>query len=161
MKTLVTYYSRTGQTSRIAKEIAKRCDAHLDPIHPQQRGGPLLASWRYTWQALTKAAPPIHRPGRNPANYDLVVIGVPISRAGLAPPVRTYVRDYAGRIQQIAFFCAEGDGVDASGFAELSRLCGKKPVATFTVARKSQPSITSRKKLNDFVESFRGELSDS
>jgi len=157
MRTLVTYFSRTGQTSRVAKEIAKRCGAHLDPIHPQVQEIVWLGGWHYNWQALVHAAPPIQRPARNPAHYDLVVIGVPISRVGLAPPVRSYVRAYAARIQQIAFFCAEGEGIEERGFAELSKLCGKQPVATLAVTRKSLPTIASRAQLIDFVDSLRGE----
>ena len=157
MRTLVTYFSRTGQTSRIAKEIAMRCDAHLDQIHAQAQEITWFAGLRYNWQAMVQAAPPIQRPARNPANYALVVIGVPISRAGLAPPVRSYVRQHAARIQQVAFFCAEGEGHEERGFAELSRLCAKQPTATLAVARKSLPASASRAQLIEFVNRIRGE----
>ena len=157
MKTLVTYFSRTGQTTRIAKEIARRCDADLDVVQEHSQEDSWLAGWRDQWQTLVRAEPPIQRPRRNPANYDLVVVGVPISRVGPAPPIRSYVRQYASRIQRIAFFCAEGGGADERGFAELSKVYGKRPVATFTVERKRLPTVASRKQLIDFVDSFRGE----
>ncbi len=156
MKTLVTYFSCTGQTARIAKEIAKCCDGHLDAIWPQQADDSWLAAWRYGWQALVRAEPPIQRPNRNPAAYDLVVIGAPILRVGLAAPVRSYVRQYAGRFKKIAFFCAEGGGVEERGFAELSKLCGKPPVATFAVTRRRLPTAASRKEIFDFADSVRG-----
>jgi flavodoxin len=160
MKTLVVYFSRTGQTTRVAKEIARQCDAHLDGIRPQNHEASWFADWRYSWQTLTHAEPPICRPTRNPANYDLVILGVPIARTGLAPPVRSYVRQYGDRIQHMALFCAEGTGIDDQGFSELSALYGKKPVATFGVSRKHLPTIAHRKQLIDFVDSIRGELSD-
>ena len=124
MKTLVTYFSRTGQTERVAKEIAKRCDGHVDAIYPQHSSESWLGAWRSGWQALVQAEPPIKRPLRNPAAYDLVIIGVPVWRVGLAAPVRLYVREYSSRFKQMAFFCAEGRGTETSGFAELARLCG-------------------------------------
>lgn len=155
MKILVTSFSRTGQTTRIAREIARQCDAHLDVVQVPFQEDSWLAPWRYQWQTLVRAEPPIQRPGRNPGNYDLVVVGVPISPVGPAPPIRSYLRQYASRIRQIAFFCAEGSGVDERGFAELGRLYGKPPVATFTVARKSLPTMASRKQLIDFVDSIR------
>lgn len=160
MKILVTFFSRTGHNTRIAKEIARRCDAHLDAICPQHPAASWIATWRYHWEVVIQAEPPIQKPARNPANYDLVVIGVPISRVGLAPPVRSYVRQYADRIQQVAFFCAEGTGMDQPGFGELSKLCGKQPLATFTLANNRLPTIASRKQLIAFVDSFRGEVSD-
>lgn len=159
-KTLVVYFTRTGQTARIAEEIATRCNGHLDTIQLQHRGGSWLCALRYHWQALTQAEPPIQSPARNPANYDLVVVGVPVSRTGMAPPVRSYVRRYANRIKQMAFFCAEGEGEDGRGFATLSKLHGKQPVATFALPRKRLPTIASRKQMVDFVDSIRGSDSD-
>ncbi len=158
MKTLVVYFSRTGQTIRLAKEIARQCDAQLDEILPQNHGASWFADWRFSWQALTRAEPPICRPTRNPANYDLVILGVPIARTGVAPPIRSYVRQYGDRIQNMALFCAEGTGIDEQGFSELSALYGKKPVATIGVSRKHVPTIAHRKQLIDFVDSIRGEL---
>lgn len=157
VKTLVVYFSRTGQTQRVANEIARRCDAHLDGIRLQNQGIPWFAGWRYNWQTLTHAEPPICRPTRNPANYDLVVLGIPTTRAGLAPPIRSYVRQYGDRIRHMALFCAEGTGVDAQGFSEVSALYGKRPVATFGVARKHLPAIAHREQLIDFVDSIRAE----
>jgi flavodoxin len=158
VKALVVYFSRTGQTTRIAKEIARRCDAHLDAIHLEQQGESWVAHWRYHWHALTHAEPPIQRPERNPANYDIVVVGVPVSRTGLAPPVRSYVHQYGPRIKRLALFCAEGRGLEEQGFSELSRLYGKKPVATCGISSRHLPTIASRKQLIDFVDSMRDEL---
>jgi hypothetical protein len=157
VKTLVVYFSRTGQTQRVANEIARRCDAHLEGIRLQRQGASWFAGWRYNWQTLTHAEPPICRPTRNPANYDLVVLGIPTTRTGLAPPIRSYVRQYGDRIRHMALFCAEGTGIDAQGFSEVSALYGKRPVATFGVARKHLPAIAHREQLIDFVESIRAE----
>ena len=163
MRTLVVYFSRAGQaslTARVAKEIAKRCDGHVDTIQPRPQERSWLAAWRYNWQALTRAEPPIQRPARNPANYDLVVIGVPVSRAGLAPHVRSYVRRYGDRIQQLAFFCAEGTGREARSFSELGKIYGKPPVATLSIGRKHLPTIADRQQLNEFVDSLGATLTE-
>ena len=157
MKTLVTYFSATGQTRRVAQEIAKRCGGDLDPIYMAQHIDSRWARWHAGWHALVRAAPPIRKPSRNPALYDLVIIGAPVSRFGLAPPVRSYVRQYADRFKHVAFFCAEGNFDDAPGFAELSKLCGKRPMATFAVARKHLPVAAHIKDLVDFVDSVRAQ----
>ena len=161
MKTLVVYFSRAGHaslTARVAKDIAKRCDAHIDTIKPKSPYTSWFHGWRYGWQALSQAEPPIQRPSRNPANYDLVVVGVPITRAGLAPPVRSYVRRYGSGIKHLALFCAEGTGREERGFLELSMLYGKPPLATFGVVRKNLSTIADRAQLNDFVDSLGGSL---
>lgn len=155
MKTLVTYFSATGQTRRVAQEIAKRCGGDLDPICMAQQVDSRWASWRFRWHALVRAAPSIKKPSRNPALYDLVIIGAPLSRFGVAPPVRSYALLYASRFKDVAFFCAEGNVDEASGFAELSKLCGRRPIATFAVARKHLPVAAHIKELVDFLDSIR------
>jgi hypothetical protein len=103
---------------------------------------------------MRRSDPPIHRPDRNPARYDLVIIGSPLVRAGIAAPVRSYVRQYRDRFKQVAFFCAEGETPVQEGFSELSKLCGKQPVATFAIDknRRNLPPAAHREGLTDFMD---------
>lgn len=79
MKTLVVYFSLAGQTTRFAKEIAKRCNGDLDIIQQQHDRDSWSGKLRGTWDALTKAELPILTPVRNPARYDLVIIMAGVS----------------------------------------------------------------------------------
>ncbi|MCZ4315665.1 flavodoxin [Comamonadaceae bacterium G21597-S1] len=151
MKILVVYFSRNGHTARMAKEIARRCGADLEAIQPMHDGDGAWARWRERWQSLVRATPQIRHPQRNPARYELLVIGSPASRLGIAPAVRAYVTRYRDRIRHVAFFCAEGSGAETPVFATLERLCGKRPVATFSVARKGLPPVAHRESLTDFM----------
>jgi flavodoxin len=155
MKILVVYFSRDGHTERMAKAIARRCDADVEQIREAAGGDSWLRGWRSCWQAMTHANPPIVRPTRNPARYELVIIGAPVGRLGIAPPVRTYVEMCRERFSQVAFFCAEGGTVGQRGFAELGRLCGQQPVATFDVDRKGLPPVAHQRGLTDFMDSMR------
>lgn len=148
MKTLVLYFSRTGQTGQVAKEIAKHCAADLEAVrlvHPTQ------SVWRSAWQALTRTHPPIHKPVRNPRFYDLVVIGAPVQHNGVAAPMRSYLQKYAERFNQVAFFCAESSGSPDSGFAEMSRLCGKPPAATLALEKHRLPVAAHKKEMAEFL----------
>ncbi len=152
MKTLVVYFSRNGQSGRLAREIAKRCHADLDVIRELHEHDGWRAKWRAGWNALVRAAPPIRHPTRNPAHYDLVIIGAPVWKLGLAPPVRSYVRQFAAQFKQVAFFCAEGGSDDERVFAALGRACGKRPIATFAVDRKHLPPAAHIERMSDFLE---------
>jgi flavodoxin len=134
MKTLIAYYSRTGHTEQVAKEIAARCQADVDRIRDD--GVDRSGLWGYLcsgWQAFSGATPAIHRAARNPAEYDLVVIGTPVWNWSLAAPVRTYALRHAGKFKQVAFFCTEGASGDRRVFDELQRICGRQPLATVVV----------------------------
>lgn len=155
MKTLVVYFCHNGHTTRMAREIAKRCDGDLEPIRELQGGRAWRDGPRRYWQMLVRAEPPIKHPLHNPARYDLVVIGTPVWQLGVPPPMRSYVRQYGDRFTQVAFFCVEGGVSEERGFVALGRLCGRQPVATFAVARKGLPPAAHKEGLTDFMDRMR------
>lgn len=152
MKILVVYFSRNGHTGRMAKEIVRRYGGDLEAIRQVDADDGLWMRWRAGWQMLVRATPLIRQPQRNPARYDLVIIGSPASRLGVAPALRSYVSQYGDRFRQVAFFCAEGSAANQRVFEALERLCGKKPAATFSVARKGLPPVAHREGLTDFMK---------
>lgn len=158
MTILVAYHSRNGHTGRMAKEIARRCGADVDAIRElQSNADSLWGRWRTHWQTVTRAQPMLHQARLNPGKYDLVVIGAPFLWLGLAPAVRSYVSQYRSRFKQVAFFCAEGAEANQRAFAELERLCGKRPVATFSVRREGLPPIAHNESLTDFMSELKPE----
>ena len=152
MKTLVVYYSRTGHTDQLAKEIAARCGADIEKINDDgiDRSG-LWGYLRSGWQALFGATPPIHRAAHNPAHYDLVVIGTPVWNWSLAAPVRTYAVRHASQFKRVAFFCTEGGSGERRALAELQRICGKPPMATMAVRERELDQPRHAQPLQDFM----------
>jgi flavodoxin len=136
---LVVYFSRSGHTQQLAKEIARQCGADLEEIRGMGSLKGFWGYWRSGWQVLTRAEPPIAPSSKDPALYDTVVIGTPIWIQHPAPAVRTWVRRHAAEFRQVAFFCTEGGNGDRQAFDELSRLCGRLPIATLTVTEKELP----------------------
>jgi flavodoxin len=152
MKRLVVYYSRTGHTEQVAMEIAARWQADLDRIRDD--GVDRNGLWGYLcsgWQAFSGATPAIRRATRNPAHYDLVVIGTPVWNWSLAAPVRTYARRHAGQFKQVAFFCTEGGSGDRRVFDELQRLCGRPPLATIVVKERELAAPKHARRLKRFL----------
>lgn len=152
MRTLIVCYSRTGHTEQLAEEIAARCEADVDKIHDDgvdRRG--LWGYLRSGWQAFSGAAPAIGQAARNPADYELVVIGTPVWNWSLAAPVRTYVQRHAGQFKQVAFFCTEGGSGDRRVFDELQRICGKPPLATLAVKAGELDPLEHAQPLKRFV----------
>jgi flavodoxin len=147
---LVVYYSRSGHTRQLAKEVAKQLGADLEEIREQGSNNGFWSYWRSGWQVLTRAEPPIAPASNDPALYDRVVIGTPIWIQHPAPAVRTWVRHHAPSFKQVAFFCTEGGNGDRQAFGELSRLCGKLPIATLTVTEKQLPAELHADQLKHF-----------
>ncbi|WP_372524859.1 flavodoxin family protein [Piscinibacter sp.] len=151
MKALVVYFSRSGHTRQLAKEIAARCGADLEAIREARSREGVWGYCRSLWDALKRGTPPINAAFHKPAGYELVIIGTPVWNFGLAPPVRSYAQQHAKQFKQVAFFCTEGGSGDQRAFDELSRICGKQPVATFALTEKQLPEPAHKEPLRRFV----------
>lgn len=134
-KTLIVFHSRTGHTRRVAQALAQRLDADLDEIRIVQ---PLDGIAGYAMCAieaiagLTPALRPMHR---NPAAYELLVIGTPVWFWNLASPVRSWLEAHPPK-RRVAFFCTMGGSGAGRVFAAMAGLAGREPVATLALLEK-------------------------
>jgi flavodoxin len=157
VKTLIAYYSMSGNTRRLAEEIRQTLGADIDEIRePRQRHG-FSGVMRALFDTLRKREPPIDPPSRNPADYDLLVLGGPIWAGHIASPVRTYAQRHATRAPRIAFFCTEGGNGGERAFAELERLVSRAPGATLEIDAKRLEPEAHREALQRFAASVNAE----
>jgi flavodoxin len=151
MKTLVVYFSRSGHTAQVAREIAQRMGADVEEIREARQRAGIWGYCRSALQVLTRAQTPIEPSRYDPAGYDNIVLGTPVWIQRPAPPVVTYARRHAASFKRVAFFCTEGGAGDAQVFQELEKLCGKPPGATLTVTEKQLPQTEHAALLDKFV----------
>ncbi|KKQ30010.1 MAG: Flavodoxin, FldA [Candidatus Shapirobacteria bacterium GW2011_GWF2_37_20] len=77
MKTLVVFYSRTGNTRRMGELIAQKLHADIDEIIDQKsRSG--IIGWILSGRDAMKEYLTKITFTKNPADYDLVIVGTPI-----------------------------------------------------------------------------------
>lgn len=104
MKTLVIYYSRTGNTEFVAREIAAELGADLEEVvdlkKREGKMGWLSAGRDGTGNRQTKIA----ETKRNPADYDLIVIGTPVWAWGPSAAIRTYIGKHDLSGKNVALF---------------------------------------------------------
>ena len=103
MKVLVAYYSRTGRTRTIAQTIAKRLGADLDDIVDHKKRTGLLGWLRAGRDAGNRRLTQITAK-RNPASYEMVVLGSPIWFRNMTPAIRTYLTNHKLAGKRVAFF---------------------------------------------------------
>ena len=79
MKSLVVYYSYSGNTRLIAETVAKALDAdieELQPVKPLHASGAGYVMWGLR-QLVSQSKPPLKPLGHDIGAYDLIVIGTP------------------------------------------------------------------------------------
>lgn len=156
-KVLLIYYSRTGYTASIAKQMAHLDNWEIDEIrdlHP--RSGP-LGFLRSMLDAIFRRFPAIRKVATDPSKYDLVIIGASVWMKRLCSPVQTYLRDHRHQFRKIAFFCTHGgQGADVA-IKQCGELTGKTPVATLQITDAEIEQASYWPKLDEFTQQIRRE----
>jgi flavodoxin len=152
MKALVVFYSRTGATKQVAEALAEslNCDSE-ELIDTKKRGGPLrfLSAGK---DAKAKKLTKLKDIKRDPALYDLVILGTPIWAGTLSSAARTYVANNKSKFKRVAFFCTHGGGESQQLFAEMEALCERRPVSILALQEKEVKTGTYQGKIRQFVD---------
>lgn len=150
MRTLIIYYSLTGNTQKVAEALASKFNADIKRIKDRRTRKGMFGTLRTVYQALCSRPGKIYYISADPAQYDLVIIGAPVWMMKLAAPLRTYILNEKHRFNKVAFFCTEGSSGGAGVFNTMENLCAKKPIATLEVTRAEIKSGEYKEKINNF-----------
>lgn len=148
---LIVFYSRTGNTKKIAMEIASILNCDIEEIEDTtSRSGPLgwLRAGRDAGQrSLTKLNPII----RDPADYDLIIVGSPVWNGTISTPIRTYLTVQKDKIKSAAFWVS-GYKTDNNAIVEMTQILNGKPVAILRLlGREEVQAEKYHEKLNEFI----------
>lgn len=144
MKTLVVFYSRTGNTRKVAEKISRILKADLDEVTDLKDRKRFIVGWFISGMDASKNKLTEIKYNKSPAKYDLVIIGTPIWAWTVTPAIRSYLKQ--NKIKKTAFFCTCG-GKESKAFKEMEKL-SRKPIATLAV--KDRELDSSDDKIKDF-----------
>ena len=122
-KTLVLYYSQTGNTKIVAQEIASRLNADMEEIVPVNPYDPDFKAtidrcMKDREQGIVTEIKPV---AADIAKYDLIFIGFPIWFGTYAPPVATYLNQVNLSGKKVVPFCTFGSGGLESSVKDLTK----------------------------------------
>lgn len=151
MRTLVVYYSRTGHTKHVAKELAIALNADLEEIVDRTSRMGLLGYLRSGYEATFEKSADIQPPRLQPASYDLVLVGTPVWSSALSSPVRTYLSRMGERIPCLGIFCTEGGRGGANALRQMALLAKQPPVAELVLRDRELDEGTATPKILAFA----------
>ena len=115
MKTLIVYYSLSGNTEYIANHISKKINANtlkLKPVKEIPTKG--IKKFYYGGKsAVMKKTPALENYDLNLDEYNHVIFGTPIWAGTFTPPLRTFIQENKDKLKNkniSAFFCNSGGG---------------------------------------------------
>lgn len=139
-KYLVAYYSWTGNTAKVAKLLAETLSADIEEIREvKPRSGPFALAATAIASVL-KMSPPILKPTKSVADYDVVILGCPVWASNMATPMRTYIMRENPKIKQVAFFCTLGGSGGKAALGRMAALCGRTSLADLIVEQSALAS---------------------
>lgn len=130
---LVVFYSRTGNTRRLAHLIA---DASGGLVEELVEATDHTGHWGWVKsvaEAATGWMPGLLPPLQDPSAHPLIFLGGPIWMGRCAPVVRSYASRHLGQALHVAFFATQGGTDPYRAWADLTRLSGIQPAATLSV----------------------------
>ncbi|MFH1236906.1 MAG: flavodoxin [Candidatus Aenigmatarchaeota archaeon] len=151
MKTLVVFYSRTGTTRKVADEIAKALNCETEEIADTKKRAGILHYLSSGRDAQKEALTTLVEPKKDPSKYDLVVIGTPVWAGKMSVPVRAYLHLKKDNFKKVALFYTAGSQNDKI-FPDMSKVCGKPPVATLGLSAADIKKGDSARKIKEFSE---------
>jgi flavodoxin len=147
-KILLVYYSRTGNTRRLAHAIARELRCDVEEIRDSRARLGFIEFLKSCAEALRGHHATIEAVRHDPKAYDLLIIGTPVWAASVSTPIRAYLGTHAGGFPDVAFFCTLGHQGSGNAFLEMQKLIGKPPLACCVVtagqisAGSFQPQVT-------------------
>jgi flavodoxin len=152
---LLAYYSWSGNTAKVAKAIAETLSADLDEIRDMKPRRGFFAFFGSAFEASRQKPAAIAPSTKDPAAYDVVILGTPVWAGNMASPLRAYIMREKPKIKEIALFCTlHGSGGEKT-LASMAQLCGSTAIADLQVQRPALQSDAWRDAAHDFARRIR------
>jgi len=158
LKTLVVYFSLTGTTEVVARELAASLDATIEQLVDSRIVTGLPGYLRLAHDHLRRNVKSHLLPVANdPGDFDLVVLGGPIWSSKMCAPATAYAVEHRDRLSKVALFCTARSG--KPGYAEacmnaMARETGLSPLASLGLSQREVRQEHAQA-LDEFVSALR------
>ncbi len=154
-KILVVYYSRTGFTRTVGQAIAHALGADSEEIIDLADRKGVRGFFSAGKEAYAKVPARIMAAQKDPACYDLVIIGTPVWAFTMACAPRAYIETYKKKITSAAFFCTTGGAAGEKTLRQMEELSGVRSRAGLVLTSKEIVKGDWQGKIDVFVKALR------
>ncbi len=164
MKTLLVYYSLSGNTEYIAEKIEEKIGGTLLKLVPQKAYANKGFA-KFFWggkSAVMAEKPKLENNNIKIEEYDRVIIGFPVWAGTFAPPLRTFVIDNKTALKGkkiSAFACQGGAGAEKAfkKLLECLKIESFDHTAVF-IDPKEKPSEENKLRLDMFYNKLNSDI---
>ncbi|MGA3052059.1 MAG: hypothetical protein ABSE00_09090 [Chitinispirillaceae bacterium] len=155
-KILVVYYSKTGTTERVSRDVASALNADLERVVDRKNRNGFFAFFSSGKDAMGKKQTSIEPLPRDPASYDLVVVGTPVWAGNITPAIRTFLMMNKDKLPDVAYIITAAHTPAEKIIPACIDITGKKPVAYLGLVKKElKDNKVYRWKLSSFIDALK------
>ena len=158
MKILVTFYSRSGKTKKVAEAISEILKCNKEEIFDTKNRKGIPGFLSAGTDANLRRLTTIKEIKNNPSLYDLVIIGTPIWSSNISTPIRTYLSLYKEDFKKVAFFCTRLSSDSKKVFDDIKNITQKTPLALLELSSREVARDQYMQKVKEFIENLKEEL---
>lgn len=130
MRTVIVYYSMSGNTAYVAQKMSEEIPADLVELVPK-KAYPSTGIRKFIWggkSAMMGDAPALMPYSIDLAAYDRVVFGTPVWASSFAPPLRSFIAAHAKELEdkRIAAFACSAGGDAGKCLSKLRDVLGRE-----------------------------------
>ena len=154
MKILVTYYSRTKTTEKVAKEIQKNLNCDIEEIIDTKNRSGVIGYIKSCHDAIRGIFAEINPSQKDSSEYDLIIVGTPVWASTMAPAILRYLKENKEKIKDVSFFCTCGSSGYDRTLKKMGEVLGKEPIETLFFTKKDINSSFDSK-IQSFTEKIK------
>ncbi len=154
MKSLIVFYTRTGNARFVAETIAAQIGADIEEVIDLKKRSGVLGYLRGGGDARRGKETDIGTTKRSPSDYDLIIIGTPIWAGRPTPAITTYLKknDLSGK--KVAVFFTQG-GKNPQGVEQTKVLMLKSTyLGELTVVDPLDNKVESEKQITAWCKTL-------
>lgn len=151
MSTLVVYFTRTGNSEKIAKKITQKINCDIEEIVDKKKWSGFVGFFTGGFSALTGKNTNINTSIKKPQDYEKIVIVSPVWASNMPPAIREYIKKNKSEFNFIYFVLTYNSGGDKEAAQKMRELAGE-PSAVVSFSKKERDNEIEEQKINDFIK---------
>ena len=151
MKTLVAYYSLSGNVKYAAERIASIMDADLLELKPENEPPKNFLKFLFGEKAY------LNHFDEDPADYDCIVIGTPLWANRVTPAVREFIMEHPFEHKKVGLFASSAGGNAEEMLSHLRKLlAGNNVAAVMSLKDPLKMRAEADAKIDEFTAVLKG-----
>jgi flavodoxin len=153
LKSLVVFYSRTGNARWVAQTIAAQIGADIEEVIDQKKRDGALAYLTGGSDARRGKGTEIAPIQKSPADYDLIIVGTPIWAGRPTPAITTYLKKNSLSGKKVAVFFVQGGKNMSQGVEQTKALLANcEYMGNLSLVNASKDKEGSEKQIIDWCK---------